>query len=88
MLPDWVSNPWPLTYQSGALLIELRSSAKDKSKKLICCLLQFLFGALRINTLSCWSSCSMTHTLLSMLPMLKLWYMYLSMQHCRALVAQ
>ena len=25
-------------------------SSKDKSKKLKCCLLQFLFGALRINT--------------------------------------
>ena len=25
-------------------------SSKDKSKKLICCLLQFLFGALRVRT--------------------------------------
>ena len=27
MLPDWVSNPGPLTYESGALLIALRSPA-------------------------------------------------------------
>ena len=27
MLPDWVSNPGPLTYESGALLIALRGPA-------------------------------------------------------------
>ena len=27
MLPDWVSNPGPLTYESGALPIALRGSA-------------------------------------------------------------
>ena len=27
MLPDWVSNPGPLTYESGALPIELRGPA-------------------------------------------------------------
>ena len=27
MLPDWVSNPGPLTYESGALLIALRGRA-------------------------------------------------------------
>ena len=29
MLPDWVSNPGPLTYQSGALPTALRSPAYD-----------------------------------------------------------
>ena len=28
MLPDWVSNPGPLTYESGALPIALRGPAK------------------------------------------------------------
>ena len=28
-------------------------SSKDKSKKLKCCLLQFLFGALRVNVVTC-----------------------------------
>ena len=27
MLPDWVSNPGPLTYESGALLIALHGPA-------------------------------------------------------------
>ena len=27
MLPDWVSNPGPLTYESGALPIALRGPA-------------------------------------------------------------
>ena len=27
MLPDWVSNPGPLTYESGALPIALRDPA-------------------------------------------------------------
>ena len=27
MLPDWVSNPGPLTYESGALPIALRGTA-------------------------------------------------------------
>ena len=29
MWPDWVSNPGPLTYESGALPIALRGSATD-----------------------------------------------------------
>ena len=28
-------------------------SSKDKSKKLKCCLLQFLFGTLRLNNVTC-----------------------------------
>ena len=28
MLPDWVSNTGPLTYESGALLIALRGPAR------------------------------------------------------------
>ena len=32
MLPDWVSNPGPLTYELGALPIALRSPAHDKGK--------------------------------------------------------
>ena len=28
MLPDWVSNPGPLTYKSGALLTALRGLAQ------------------------------------------------------------
>ena len=31
MLPDWVSNPGPLTYESGALPIALRGPAQNKS---------------------------------------------------------
>ena len=31
MLPDRVSNPGPLTYESGALPIALRGPAKDSS---------------------------------------------------------
>ena len=62
MLPDRVSNPGALTYESGALPIALRGPAaedshekssliffEDKSKKLKCHLLQFLFGALRVK---------------------------------------
>ena len=30
MLPDWVSNPGPLTYESGALPIALRGPAFTK----------------------------------------------------------
>ena len=53
MLPDRVSNPGPLTCESGVLPIALRGPAKnqalnqalfssrDKSKKLKCRLLQF-----------------------------------------------
>ena len=34
MLPDRVSNPRPLTYESGALPIALRGPAKKKNKKI------------------------------------------------------
>ena len=30
MLPDWVSNPGPLTYESGAIPIALRGPASSK----------------------------------------------------------
>ena len=33
MLPDRVSNPGPLTYESGALPIALRGPAKDNVSK-------------------------------------------------------
>ena len=33
MLPDRVSNPGPLTYESGALLIALRGPARQLSSK-------------------------------------------------------
>ena len=33
MLPDWVSNPGPLTYESGALPIALRGPAEWKEKQ-------------------------------------------------------
>ena len=33
-------------------------SSKDKSKKLKCCLLQFLFAALRVNTHGIGSTCT------------------------------
>ena len=37
MLPDQVSNPGPLTYESGALPIALRGTALTKQEnKLIC----------------------------------------------------
>ena len=32
MLPDWVSNPGPLTYESGALPIALRGPAASEEK--------------------------------------------------------
>ena len=32
MLPDWVSNPGPLTYESGALPIALRGCEVTSSK--------------------------------------------------------
>ena len=35
MLPDWVSNQGPLTYESGALLIALRGLAGLKEGKKI-----------------------------------------------------
>ena len=35
MLPDRVSNPGPLTYESGALPIALRGTAPNFNKKLI-----------------------------------------------------
>ena len=38
MLPDWVSNPGPLTYESGALPIALRGPAKYESVEIVCCL--------------------------------------------------
>ena len=33
MLPDGVSNPGPMTYESGALPIALRGPAKEKERK-------------------------------------------------------
>ena len=33
MWPDWVSNPGPLTYESGTLPIALRGPATKKKKK-------------------------------------------------------
>ena len=38
-------------------------SSKDKSKKLKCRLLQFLFSALRVKTYSNYSSCSVLNSL-------------------------
>ena len=35
MLPDWVSNPGPLTYKSGALPIALRGPATNYHLKII-----------------------------------------------------
>ena len=35
MLPDWVSNPGPLTYESGALPIALRGPAFPRLKGVI-----------------------------------------------------
>ena len=46
-------NPLPTSESSARQRIHMKSqalfSSKDKSKKLKCCLLQFLFGALRVN---------------------------------------
>ena len=36
MLPDLVSNPGPLTYESGALPIALRGPAKCKDNNTLC----------------------------------------------------
>ena len=63
MWPDRVSNPGPLTYESGALPIALRgpASSKDKSNKIKCRLLQFLFGALRVNKKYRSNTCKFSH---------------------------
>ena len=42
MLPDRVSNPGPLTYESGALLIALRGPAEQKRKTQVRLLLKDL----------------------------------------------
>ena len=42
MLPDWVSNPGPLTYESGALPIALRGPAIE----LKCSRLHIMFKAI------------------------------------------
>ena len=36
MWPDWVSNPGPLTYESGALLTALRGPASELELKQHC----------------------------------------------------
>ena len=36
MLPDRVSNPGPLTYESGVLMNALRGPAFDKEETFIC----------------------------------------------------
>ena len=36
MLPDWVSNPGPLTYESGALPIALRGPATPECVRNSC----------------------------------------------------
>ena len=43
MLPDRVSNPGPLTYESGALLIVLRGPAKAPTNRLYVVDLRVLF---------------------------------------------
>ena len=52
MLPDLVSNPGPLTYESGALLIVLRGPAhfvcKEISDKPITSLTTYIIGTLYI----------------------------------------
>ena len=48
MLPDRVSNPGPLTYESGALPIALRGPAAPVVKKKKCALVNGAFS--RINT--------------------------------------
>ena len=44
-------------FQVNPLLIHMKNQAlfslKDKSKKLKCCQLQFLIGALRVNPIKC-----------------------------------
>ena len=39
MLPDRVSNPGPLTYESGALPIALRGPARDRMTLCVCVLI-------------------------------------------------
>ena len=41
MLPDRVSNPGPLTYESGALLIALRSPPPPLKQPQKICIIQF-----------------------------------------------
>ena len=42
---------WILCLAEDSLETSSFISLKDKNKKLKCCLLQFLFGALRVNTI-------------------------------------
>ena len=49
MLPDRVSNPGPLTYESGALLIALRDPASETKAKIREILIQYVrFGNLSV----------------------------------------
>ena len=52
MLPDRVSNPGPLTYESGALPIALRGPAQSLMK--ITCILKDKFGLnfMKVNLLT------------------------------------
>ena len=43
MLPDRVSNPGPLTYESGALPIALRGPAGFREGSSVCVCASFLF---------------------------------------------
>ena len=49
MLPDRVSNPGPLTYESGALLIALRDPASEMKAKIREIIIQYVrFGNLSV----------------------------------------
>ena len=52
MLPDRVSNPGPLTYESGALPIALRGPASGRYVKFFVILFRFLYLP-QITTLKC-----------------------------------
>ena len=47
MLPDWVSNPGPLTYESGALPIALRGPAPDRREYLV--IIRIFLSVIHIN---------------------------------------
>ena len=49
MLPDRVSNPGPLTYESGALPIALRSPAKNNLNNFICNLYDLLVKMVKLQ---------------------------------------
>ena len=52
MLPDWVSNPRPLTYESGVLPIALRGPALCICKNVLSIMVQTLIATKKYHKIS------------------------------------